>query len=82
MTLEVFGAGSAQCRQLAAAAKAAADRLGIHYDFCRITKAEHISSRGVVETPALAINGEVKVAGKVPTEDELATIIAAVLARN
>jgi len=73
--IEILGTGCARCEALAANAKAAADELGIACELCKVTDLNEIMKRGVMITPALAIEGEVKVSGRVPDESELATIL-------
>lgn len=71
MKIEVFGTGCSKCEALAANAKAAADKLGIEYELCKVTDINAIAGRGVIVTPALAIDGTVKVTGRVATEDQI-----------
>jgi len=56
---------------LEANAKAAAAALGIDCQFAKVTDPMEIVNRGVVVTPALAIDGEVRVSGRVASEGEL-----------
>lgn len=75
-TLQVLGTGCPKCRKLAENAEAAARHLGIPYRMEKVTDIHRILSFGVMMTPALAVDGSVKVAGKVPTPDELERILA------
>jgi small redox-active disulfide protein 2 len=75
MKIEVLGPGCPKCRTLAENAKSAADKLGVEYELCKVTDISEIMQRGVVFTPALAIDGQVKSAGKVLGEAELTTIL-------
>lgn len=79
MKIEVLGTGCAKCNKLEEAAKAAAEKLGVTYELHHIRDINEFMKRGVMVTPALAINGNVVVAGRVPSEAELATIMSAVL---
>lgn len=76
MKIEVLGTGCAKCESLAANAKAAADKLGVAYELCKVTDLQEIMNRGVMITPALVVDGEVKVTGKVPNEAELASVLS------
>ncbi|MHC4800222.1 MAG: thioredoxin family protein, partial [Planctomycetota bacterium] len=60
-----------RCETLAANAKSAADKLGIDYELIKVSKLADLMNRGIMVTPALAIDGEVKITGKVLREDEL-----------
>jgi len=82
MKIEVLGTGCQKCNALEAATKAAAERLGITYDLTHVTDITEFMKRGVMMTPALAIDGEVRVSGKVPSEAELAAMLRSVLAKE
>jgi len=71
MTIEVLGTGCAKCNKLEGRAKSVADRLGISYQIAHVRDINAIVQRGVMTTPALAIDGRVVVAGRVPSDAEL-----------
>ena len=75
MKIEVFGPGCARCESLAASVKLAAERLGIDYELCKVTDLAEMAKRGIMVTPALVLDGEVELTGKVPTEDELVELL-------
>ena len=75
MKLQVLGTGCPKCRKLAETAEAAAKRLGIAYELDKVTDINDIISFGVMVTPALAVDGQVVVAGKVPAVEELEAIL-------
>lgn len=79
MTIEILGTSGPQCKALAANAKLAADRLGIPYELFRVTNERDLMARGVMFMPALAVDGEIKSAGKVLEEAEVSTILTSVL---
>ena len=74
--LQVLGTGCPKCKKLAEQTEAAANALGIEYELEKVTDINQIMSFGVAMTPALAVDGEVKVAGKVPSVDDIQTMIA------
>ena len=74
--LQILGTGCAKCNQLAANADAAAQALGLEYELVKVTDINDIPRIGVMVTPALAVDGEVKVSGKVPGIDEIKAIIS------
>lgn len=76
MTIEIFGIGCAQCRALTEKVKEAAEVLGIECDLHKVTNLRTIADRGVMVTPALAIDGDVVVSGEVPDEMELMTLLS------
>ena len=71
MKLQILGTGCAKCNTLAMAAEQAAQQLGLQYELEKVTDLNRIMSFGVMMTPALVVDGNVKVVGKVPTVDEL-----------
>ena len=75
-TIQVLGTGCPKCEKLAEVAEAAAKALGIEYELVKVTDITEIITFGVMMTPALAIDGEVKVVGKVPSEDEIKALLA------
>lgn len=81
MTIEILGTGCAKCHKLAEAAKAAADKLGLQYELVHITDLRRIAAYGVLLPPALAIDGQVKLAGKVPSEAELTALFTTALSK-
>ena len=73
--IEVLGTGCAKCNKLEETARKAADELGIEYEVVKVKEINKIMEYGVMITPALVVNGEVKVAGKVPGVDEIKKMI-------
>ena len=71
MKIQILGTGCAKCNNLTAATKAAADRLGLNYELEKITDFLRFADFGVMITPALVVDGKLKVAGKVPSDAEL-----------
>ncbi len=75
MKLTVYGSGCAKCQQLTANAEAAARRLGLEYQLEKVTDVNAIIDAGVMRTPALAVDDDVLVEGKVPSSDELQQLL-------
>ena len=69
--IQILGTGCPKCKKLAENAEAAVKDLGIEYDIEKVTNINEIMGFGVMMTPALAVDGEVKVVGKVPSPDEI-----------
>ena len=78
MKIQILGTGCAKCNALTTAAEQAAQSLGLPYELEKVTDLKHIMAFGVMTTPALVLDGKVKVSGKVPSVDELKTILQAV----
>ncbi|HUX15588.1 MAG TPA: thioredoxin family protein [Phycisphaerae bacterium] len=70
-TIQILGAGCPKCKKLADNAEAAAKALGIEYTIEKVTDIDRIMGFGVMMTPALVVDGQVKAAGKVPSADEI-----------
>ena len=75
-TLQILGPGCPRCGKLAEATEEAAKSLGIEYRLEKVTDITAILSFGVMTTPALAVDGKVRLSGKVPSVDELRKILA------
>ena len=69
--MQILGTGCPKCKKLAENAEAAADELGLEFEIEKVTDINDIMKFGVMVTPALAINGQVKVAGKVLSTEEI-----------
>jgi small redox-active disulfide protein 2 len=74
--LQILGTGCAKCHKLAEQTEAAAKALGIEYELEKVTNLNDIMAFGVMITPALAVDGEVKVSGKVPSVEEVKGLLA------
>ena len=71
MKIEILGTGCPKCQKLYDAVKDAVARSGVRAEIVKVTKINDILKYGVMVTPALVIDGQVKVAGKVPSPDEI-----------
>ena len=74
-TLQILGTGCPKCRRLAEQIEAAAREMGLRYELEKVTDLDEIMAFGVMLTPALVVDGEVKVVGKVPAIDELKELL-------
>jgi len=75
MKIAILGTGCAKCNMLEAATRKAADALGVPYELEHIKDINKIASYGVMFTPALVVDGQVKVSGKVPSDAEITAIL-------
>ena len=73
--LQILGTGCPKCKKLAENTEAAAKKLGIEYEIEKVTDINEIMKFGVMMTPALAVDGEVKVVGKVPDPDAIKAML-------
>ena len=73
--IQIIGTGCPKCKKLTESAETAAKELGIDYEIEKITDVNRIIEFGVMMTPALAIDGVVKTAGKVLTPQEIKALL-------
>lgn len=75
MRIQVIGPGCARCNELAKRTEAALRQLGEELDVEKVTDLQEMMKFAIMSTPALAIDGAVKVAGRVPTEAEIVSLL-------
>ena len=75
MKFTIYGSGCAKCKQLAANAQSAAQALGRTCDVEKVTATNAIIDAGVMRTPALAIDGDIVIEGKVSSADEIKALL-------
>lgn len=71
MKIEILGMGCPKCKQLYDNAQKAVDEIGVDAELIKVEDMDKITEYGVMTTPALVVDGKVKVAGKVPSSDEI-----------
>ena len=74
--LQVLGPGCPKCEELAKRTEEAAKAMGVDYELEKVKDLNQMMSMGVFMTPALVVDGEVKVVGKVPSDEEIKKMIA------
>jgi small redox-active disulfide protein 2 len=75
MQLLVIGPGCTKCKTLAQFTEQAVKELGVPAEITKVTDLKQIMALGVMMTPALAVNGTIKVVGKVPSIPEIKTLL-------
>jgi small redox-active disulfide protein 2 len=75
MKIQILGTGCAKCNALTMATEKAAQALNLPYELEKVTDLKQIMAFGVMATPALVVDGKVKVSGKVPAVDEIKTML-------
>ena len=76
MRIEVLGTGCKNCNALEAATRQALEQLSMDVPIDKVTDYREIVAYGVMSTPALAIDGEVKTTGRVPSVSEISGLLA------
>ncbi len=74
--IEVLGTGCAKCRRLFANAEQAVKDLKIAAEVLKVDDIDAIVDRGVMMTPALFINGEVRAEGRIPDVNEIRKMVS------
>jgi small redox-active disulfide protein 2 len=75
MKILVIGPGCAKCKTLAQFTEQAVKELGLMAEINKVTDIKQIIALGVMLTPALAVNGTVKVVGRVPSIPEIKAML-------
>lgn len=75
MKLQILGTGCPKCKKLAENTEAAARALNVEYTIEKVTDINEIMKMGVMMTPALAVDGQVKVVGKVPDPEAIKAML-------
>lgn len=75
--VKVLGPGCAKCIELMERTRVAIDELSLECNLEKVTDIQKITSYGVMMTPALVVDGKVRVMGKVPSPDELKAMLIA-----
>jgi small redox-active disulfide protein 2 len=73
--IQILGTGCAKCQKLYESAEAAAKTLGLDYEMVKIKDIAEIMAFGVMMTPALAVDGKVKSAGRIPSPEEMKSLL-------
>ena len=76
MKIQILGTGCPKCKKLAENAQQAVADMTPACEIEKVTDINEIMKFGVMMTPALAVDGEVKVVGKVPSADEIKKLLA------
>jgi len=73
--VEVFGAGCSKCKRMYSNTEQAVKEMGIKTEVIKVEDMDEIIGRGVMMTPALVVDGEKKVVGRVPGVEEIKNIL-------
>ena len=75
MKIEILGSGCAKCKSVEKLVRNIVEELGIQADIVKVEDLQEIVNRGIMMTPAIFIDGEAKIVGRVPTADELKKLL-------
>jgi small redox-active disulfide protein 2 len=82
MNVKVLGTGCAKCKRLYAEAEKAVASSGVAADLEKVEKIDEIMKYGVMMTPALVIDGEVKASGRIVPANEIVSWLTTAAAKN
>lgn len=77
MNIKILGSGCASCQALERMVRQALKEMGLDVPIDKVTEVEDIMSYGIMWTPGLVIDGEVKASGRLPKMDELKRLLSA-----
>lgn len=75
-TIHILGSGCAKCNSLYTSTQKAAEELGLEYTLEKVTDMMKFADYGVMITPAIVVDGKLKMAGKIPTTDEIKSFLS------
>jgi len=75
MLIEVFGSGCARCQTLEKNARQALAQLGGEHAVVKVSDYAAMAARGILSTPALAIDGQLRFQGKVASTAEILELL-------
>lgn len=76
MRIDILGTGCPKCRQTAEAVRQAVEQAGVDATIRKIEDIREIVKYRVLMTPAVAVDGQVKISGKVPSVEEVLALLA------
>ena len=76
LTVKILGSGCGKCRAVRAVAEQGAHDMWLSYELEKVTDVKRFADFGVMFTPALVVDGAVKVSGKVPSLDETKKLLS------
>ncbi|MHB1415668.1 MAG: thioredoxin family protein [Chloroflexota bacterium] len=82
MVIKILGSGCANCKRVEALAREVVGELGVPVEIEKVTDYKEIMSYGILATPGLVVDGEVKSAGRIPNKAELTSWMTSALART
>jgi small redox-active disulfide protein 2 len=75
MKIEILGTGCPKCKATEKIVRKVVEELGIKVDIIKVEDLQEIVNRGVMMTPAVVVDGEVKIVGHVPSTDEIKKLL-------
>lgn len=77
MKIEIVGPGCGRCIATEKNVKEAVKQLGIQAEITKVTDVAEFAKKGVMFTPGVIVDGQVKISGKIPAVDEIKEVLSA-----
>jgi len=74
MKIEIFGTGCSKCKKTVKIVQKTIEERGLNAEIIKVEDLNEIINRGIMMTPAVAVDGEVKIQGHVPTKEEISKL--------
>ena len=75
MIIEVLGTGCSKCKAAEKIVRKVVEESGKNVEIVKVEDLQEIVNRGVMMTPAIVVDGEVKISGHVPSKDEIRQLL-------
>jgi small redox-active disulfide protein 2 len=79
LTIKILGTGCTNCKRLETETRKAVENLGVEAEFIKVTDYQDIMDYDILSTPGLVINEQVAASGKIPSREELTSLISRAL---
>jgi len=75
MKIEIYGSSCAKCKKTEEIVRQAVNELNIEAEISKIEDLQKIIDKGIMMTPAVAVDGEIKIVGRVPNTQDVKKIL-------
>lgn len=75
LSIKILGPGCARCKATVEVVKKALEHRGLQADLTKVEDIEEIVKYNILKTPAVVINEQVKISGRIPTQEEIESLL-------
>jgi small redox-active disulfide protein 2 len=75
MKIQILGSGCPKCQKLEQNAREALEKVSVEAEIVKVTDPDEIADMGIMMTPGLAIDGSVKISGRLASVDEIVKLL-------
>lgn len=76
LSIKILGPGCARCKATVEVVKKALEKRGLQADLTKVEDVEEIVTYNILKTPAVVINEQVKISGRIPTQEEIESLLS------